>query len=203
MKLGFALVLAALPLVSAAPQAADEPIRPDAWAIKLGMLVADIPNAFAEFACGTRGGPPGLAIAGFGEFAKCPREGDGLAEVYFRYDDELEYWARANGLPDAERFAGTKVYNFPVVLSAMIDASARVRGLRVVSDPRDRSANRERAYQLSNFLLGRFGQENWTCADQPALEGETPVFGAFVKRRCEQTAATMRLSLDKIGRAHV
>ena len=73
MKLGFALVLAALPLVSAAPQAADEPIRPDAWAIKLGMLVADIPNAFAEFACGTRGGPPGLAIAGFGEYSSSLR----------------------------------------------------------------------------------------------------------------------------------
>src|SRR5262245_22456890 len=85
-------------------EAAEQPVAPDVWSIKLGMAVPDLPDTFAEFACGTRGGPPSLPLTGFAEFAKCPREPDGLAEVYFRYDDELEYWARANNLSDVERF---------------------------------------------------------------------------------------------------
>lgn len=185
-----AVLLAGMPAL-----AAPQPERPDVWAIRLGAQVGELPRSFADFACGTRGGPPAAPLGGFGQFARCAREADGLHEVYFRYDDELEYWARANNLAEAERYAGTTVYNFPVVLSVLVDDGGRVRGLRIVSDPRERGANRERAYQLANFINGRFGQDGWACTDQPPQEGETPVFGVLVKRHCEKTAQYV-LTLD-------
>src|SRR5262249_11112112 len=87
--------------------------------------------------------------------------------------------------------------NFPAVLSILVDGRATVRALRIVSDPRDRSASRERAFQLGNFLLGRFGGEGaWSCTDLAAQDGESAVFGTFGKRHCEQATARTHLSLD-------
>ena len=41
-------------------------------------------------------GPPARVLKSFGEFAQCPVErATGLHEVWFRYDDEMEYVARA------------------------------------------------------------------------------------------------------------
>ena len=48
---------------------------------------------------------------------KCPPEANGWREVYFRYDDELEYWAKANNLDLQIAASGTKVYGLPVVMS--------------------------------------------------------------------------------------
>ena len=57
-------------------------------------------------------------LGGFSEFRRCRPEPDGLREVYFRYDDELEYWAKANNFAtEIKRFSGTKIFDFPVVLS--------------------------------------------------------------------------------------
>jgi len=71
-----------------------------------------------------------------------------------------------------------------------------VRGIRVVSDPRDASQNRDEAYFLRNFLTARFGREGWQCEDIPLAEGESPVGGIFVKQRCrkeidERTSAAL------------
>jgi hypothetical protein len=121
-----------------------------------------------------------------------------LREVYFRYDDELEYWAKANDLiAQMEQYSGTKTYGFPIVVSALIDAEGIVRGIRIVSDPRgDSATNRDEAYLLRNFLNARLGRESWECEDTPLADGETPVGGIFVKQRCkkqidERTSATL------------
>ena len=54
--------------------------------------------------------------------ARCPplpAGASGLREVDFRYDDELEYWAKANMLlAQMEQYAGTKTYGFPITVSA-------------------------------------------------------------------------------------
>ena len=66
-----------------------------------------------------------------------------MREVYFRYDDELEYWAKANDFAtEIKKFSGTKVYDFPVVLSARFDERGTLAGIRIVSDPRDTSRDR-------------------------------------------------------------
>ena len=45
----------------------------------------------------------GAPLAGWGDFRRCRAEPSGLCEVYFRYDDELEYWAKANNFTHGSR----------------------------------------------------------------------------------------------------
>jgi hypothetical protein len=189
--------LFAIPALPAPLGAQQRPARLEIWDIALGSRVGQLPDEFVDHACGTDGGPPSLPLEGFNEFRRCRAEGSGLREVYFRYDDELEYWAKANNIADQmEQFSGTKTYGFPVIVSALIDAGGVVRGIRIVSDPRDASQNREEAYFLRNFLTARFGRDNWQCEELPLESGETAVDGVFVKQRCRkeidpQTSASL------------
>jgi hypothetical protein len=85
-----------------------------------------------------------------------------------------------------EQYIGTKTYGFPITVSALIDEPGVVRGIRIVTDPRDPTGDRDEAYLLRNFLNARLGRDNWTCEDQPAVDGETAVTGVFIKQRCEK-----------------
>lgn len=177
--------------------APELPTRLEVWDLKLGTRVDQLPDEFVDYACGTHGGPPSLPLSGWSEFRRCRAEPSGLREVYFRYDDELEYWAKANDLQDQmEQYSGTKTYGFPVVVSGLIDAEGVLRGIRIVSDPRDPSQNRDEAYLLRNFLTSRLGRDNWQCQDVALADGETPVDGVFVKQNCrkqinDKTTATL------------
>src|SRR5205085_2384741 len=106
------------------------------------------------------------------------------------YDDELEYWAKANEFAtEIEKYSGTKIYDFPVVLSGLIDEQGRLAGIRMVTDPRDATRDRDEAHLLRNFLTARFGREGWQCEDLPPEEGETPVGRTFLKQRCSKAIA--------------
>src|SRR5947199_10051337 len=61
----------------------------------------------------------------------------GLHEVYFEYDDELEYIARAKDIDrEITRWAGTTEVLFPVVVSALFDRTGVLRGIGIVTDSR-------------------------------------------------------------------
>ncbi len=185
-------LVAAAGVTAASPtqsqQVADgRPTRHEIWDIGIGTKVDDLPDDFVDFACGTNGGPPSTPLAGWKAFRRCRPEPSGLREVYFRYDDEIEYWAKANNLTaQMERYIGTKTYGFPINVSALIGDDAIVQGIRIVTDPRDPTGDRDEAYLLRNFLNSRFGREGWQCEDLAAEPGETPVAGVFVKQRCEK-----------------
>jgi hypothetical protein len=171
----------------------ERPRRLEVWDLQLGTHIDKVPDEFINLACGTNGGPPGMPLGGWAS---------GLREVYFRYDNELEYWAKANDLTaQMEQYSGTKTYGFPIVVSALIDAEGVLRGVRMVSDPRGEGAQgRDEAYLLRNFLNARLGRENWDCEDAPPAEGETPVGGIFVKQRCRkqldaQTSAALATAI--------
>src|SRR5271169_2700543 len=70
---------------------------PRIWDLKLGNPVSELPlSDYVDPACGTNGGPPARVLRSFADFAQCPIEAKtGLREVWFRYDDEMEYVARA------------------------------------------------------------------------------------------------------------
>jgi hypothetical protein len=78
------------------------------------------------------------------------------------------------------------VFDFPVVLSARFHDRGILAGIRIVSDPRDTSRDREEHYLLRNFLSARYGRDAWECVDQPPEDGETPVFRTFIKQRCKK-----------------
>jgi hypothetical protein len=183
--LGAALLI--LGAATAAAPAQERPPRLEIWDLKLGTPVGELPDEFVDLACGTNGGPPSVPLNAWSEFRRCRAEPSGLREVYFRYDDELEYWAKANDLQDQmEQYAGTKTYGFPIVASGLIDAQGVLRGIRIVSDPRDTSQNRDEAYLLRNFLTSRLGRDDWQCQDLPLVEGETAVDGVSVKQDCHK-----------------
>jgi hypothetical protein len=170
--------------------AQEQPRRTEVWDLRLGTPVAQLADDFTDYACGTNGGPPSLPLNGFADFRRCRADAMGLHEVYFRYDDELEYWAKANNFTtEIEKYSGTKVYDFPVVLSARFDDAGVLAGLRIVSDPRDTSRDRDEAYLLRNFLTARYGRDGWDCTDLSPAEGETPVGRTFIKQHCRKAVA--------------
>ena len=116
---------------------AERPRRLEVWDLALGTPADQLPDEFIDLACGTNGGPPALPLNAFTEFRRCRAEPSGLREVYFRYDDELEYWAKANDLQaQMEQYSGTKTYGFPIVVSGLFDADGVLRGIRIVSATR-------------------------------------------------------------------
>jgi hypothetical protein len=141
-----AACVAAVALIGNRVAAQERPTRTEIWDLTLGTAATALPDAFADYACGTNGGPPSVPLKGFGYFKRCRPEASGLREVYLRYDDELEYWAKANDLPmEVEKYSGTKAYGYPVVASALFADDGTLAALRIVSDARDASRSREDA----------------------------------------------------------
>ena len=169
------------------------------WDIPLGAHALELnPTLFAEYACGTNGGPPSTLIGGWGDYARCaPEPETGYHEVQFRYDDEPEYWARANRASALIlTFEGTKIFTVSVIISALFDDDGFLVGLRAVTDNRVSDEERLRSISLRNFLMSRYDIDAWNCEDLPRLEGETPFGTTYLKQRCDQETAAVALAVE-------
>jgi hypothetical protein len=182
--------------------AAAEPVlhRATIWDLVLGAPISaqPSPQEFQAFACGSNGGAPRAPLTGWADFKRCPADADGLHEVYFEYDDELEYIARAHDNETAiSRWAGTNEVTFPVITSALFDDSGILKGIRLVTDPRPDHRNditeaerkkREESYQLGGVMAARFNIEaDRDCKSLPPAEGEGSVGSLFIKQICERS----------------
>jgi hypothetical protein len=168
------------------------------WDLKLGepITAQPAPSEFRGFACGSNGGAPRAPLGGWSDFRRCPPEPSGLHEVYFEYDDELEYIARARD-DDLliSRFAGTHELNFSVVTSALFNDAGVLKGIRLATDARPEHRNditeadrraREESYVFGGIMAARFNIEPARdCISQPPANGESPVGSLFIKRSCE------------------
>ena len=189
-------------ICTSAAAGAEDLRRATVWDLRLGQPIAAQPAAgqFRAFACGANGGPPRQRLAGWGDFMRCKAGADGLHEVYFEYDDEYEYIARARDLPrEIARWAGTTEGGFPVIVSALFDDRGVLAGIRLVTDPRPDFRNdvtdadlrrRAGAHVLGQYVAARFGIEPARdCKAEPPAAGESAVGDVFVKQRCELTDA--------------
>lgn len=184
----------------AAPAGAVED-RPTIWDLKLGSTIEQMPpvEAFKGYACGSNGGPPLQRLSGWPDYAQCEPEESGLHEIYFEYDDEAEYIARALEDIRLAPNAGTIDKSFPVITSALFDDDGVLKGVRMVTDPRPEKQQdnewaalrpREEHYLLGAYLAGQFGiKAAEHCTKIPLAEGESPVSGQVVKQDCERTDA--------------
>src|SRR5437667_9626765 len=89
----------AIALACTAAAGAETLRRATVWDLKLGKPISaqPSPDEYRGFACGSNGGAPRQPLSGWSDFARCRAEPNGLHEVYFEYDDELEYIAPAKG----------------------------------------------------------------------------------------------------------
>jgi hypothetical protein len=180
--------------------------RSTVWDLQLGQPVAaqPAPEEFRGFACGSNGGAPRQQLSGWRDFARCRAEANGLHEVYFEYDDELEYIARAKDIDrEITRWAGTTEAAFPVVVSALFDSAGVLKGIRMITDARPEHRNditeanlrkRAEAYVLGRIMAARHDiVAARDCVSLPPTEGESAVGDVFVKQSCELSdAATGR-----------
>jgi hypothetical protein len=190
----------ALATLIGTPAVAEIERRLTIWDLKLGAPVAEQPppSEFRGFACGSNGGPPRSPLGGWADFKRCAPEAGGLHEVYFEYDDENEYIARAhdNDL-EINRWAGTVEINFSIIASALFDDTGILRGIRLVTDARPEHRNditeadrrpREEAYLFGGIMASRYGIEPARdCMALSPAEGESAVGGLFIKQACERT----------------
>ncbi len=163
---------------------------PKIWDIKLGTPISALPlDDFVDPACGTNGGPPARVLRSFADFALCPAEAaTGLHEVWFRYDDEMEYIARARRSEIMIRqYQANALAGQPINTSLLIDESGLVQGYRVVNDARAEGRTRIAAFDLADLFKGMAGA-GLQCTDLPPAEGERPIEDLFVKENCELTA---------------
>ncbi len=183
------LLLCLTLLLPLATDAALAQSRTRVWDIAFGTPVAKLPLLeFVDPACGTNGGPPSLPLESFAEFARCPVERDtGLREIWFIYDDEWEYIARAQRDPlEIARFSANSMYRQPIITSLLIDDGGLVQGFRVVSDPRAPIEVRMEAYILFPILRGLVSDGPWACTDLPRDERDRPIQGmTILKAACE------------------
>jgi hypothetical protein len=195
-----AIVATALALILAISGSTTESAQPlpTIWDVQLGTPVGELPEEeFVDPACGTNGGPPGLRLDGFEQFARCRADAAGLREVWFRYDDEEEYIARAARDPDAvARNNAMLLLGQPVTLSLLIDAAGLVQGFRIFTDPRADQDLRADAYMVAVAFKARFGTDGWDCSDPAPAEGETPIAGTFVKQLCRRVADGRRITVE-------
>ncbi|HEY7300980.1 MAG TPA: hypothetical protein VH684_24075 [Xanthobacteraceae bacterium] len=197
MSVRFAVVIAIVLAFSAA--AGEESLRRSTiWALKLGQPISaqPSPDEFRGFACGSNGGAPRQPLGGWKDFARCRAEPGGLHEVYFEYDDELEYIARAKDIDrEITRWAGTTEVLFPVIVSALFDNGGVLRGIRMATDSRPEHRDditeadlhkRADAYLLGGILASRFNiAPARDCTALPLEEGESAIGALFVKQDCE------------------
>lgn len=209
LALGLSAALAAPPaLAQGVTRFEDLPARLTVWDLKIGSTQAEMPALveFRKYACGSDGGPPRRPLTGWADFATCPADAEsGLYEVYFEYDNEVEYFLRAMDDGRVARFVGTTDKSFPIVASALFDDGGVLRGVRVVTDPRaDYTKDaffdlgtlrlREDHYLLGPFLGSQFViNPDTDCVNLPLGPDETEIGGSHTKLDCEKVDAAAGL----------
>lgn len=170
------------------------------WDLPIGTPIAALPqDDFVEFACGTNGGPPSLPLEDFSQFDACRAEENGLFEVSFRYDDEAEYVARALQQDRlVEIYAGTRVYDYPVIASALFNPEGVLAGIRLVTDPRDTEFMPRHAFwALGNILMARHGEQGWECVNEEPTVGQNAVGQLYIDRSCVKQIGGLTASVEQ------
>jgi hypothetical protein len=179
----------AVTIALAASANAQKP-APKIWDIIFGTPVSALPlDQFVDPACGTNGGPAARVLKSFAEFTQCSAERTtALREVWFRYDDELEYIGRARRSDIMIRqYQANSLAGQPVITSLLIDDAGFVQGYRIVNDPRVESSTRLAAFGLADLFKGIAGS-GLVCTDLPPAAGERPIDDWFIKETCEKNS---------------
>lgn len=157
---------------------------------RIGLRVDELPKAgYRDFTCAAE---PGRKLAGWQDFASCPKDASGFHALGFRYDESANPLSKANSL-----YEGTKVAGHPVLLTLLVGDDARVGGLVIETDPSAPLYLRKKAFLFAEQIKSRWGEQGWTCTEGQPGGAEEPVGGLFFKERCEKQTPTRRLVFDR------
>lgn len=152
---------------------------------RIGMAVSALPtNGYGEFACAA---DPAKKLSDWGGYQTCPASQDGTRAVSFRYDD-------GGSAGDESK---TQVAGQPVQLALLIGDNGRITGIKIDTDPHARLYMRKKAFLFGLQIRARFGEDGWTCTQQPPTPQEQPVGGVFIHEHCEKITATCHFVLDR------
>lgn len=167
------IVALLLPLVSQSAAAESSPGN-DLRDIRIGMPVADLPNAgYIDFACAS---DPRHKLTVWSGWRDCSADADGLHAVRFGFDPTTSQ-------------DGTVVAGHPVVLTLLIDDKGIVAGLKIDTKPKGPLYLRKKAFLLGLQVKVRYGASGWTCTEAKPQAGEQPLGGVFLSEKCSKTVA--------------
>jgi len=195
-SIGFAFV----PFVAPAQA---EALKPDFRTLAIGLKASELPTeGYEGFACGSNGGPPFEPLTGWVDYARCkPEAGNGLHEVYVEFGTRTERLSQMfrdefNEELWIQPYGGTRIANFPVVLSLLFDDEGVVRAFRAVTDARAEMEDRNRAYLLRFRVYGLYGNDGWDCVERPPTGGITPVGEMYVNEVCRKAVDGKRVRVE-------
>ena len=168
-----AAISAAVSLFLAGPPAfAQAEPNHDLREITVGMPVSEIPNAgYVNLTCA---GDAGRKLSDWSAWRECPSDKDAIHAVRFEFD------------PQTSR-EGTMVAGHPVILTALIDDSGTVFGLKIDTDPNARFYVRKKAFLFGVQVRSRYGAEGWACTQRQPEPSEEPVGGVYISESCSKT----------------
>jgi hypothetical protein len=178
-----------VPAWSQAPSA----LPPDFRTLGIGQDAAELTTeGYDRFACGNNGNLPLQAISGWTEYAKCAPDENGLHEVVVEFGNSTERLSQLfHEQYDEELwlqpFGGTRVANFPVVMSLLFDENGVSRGFRAVTDSRAETRDRSKAYLLRFRVYSHYGSDGWGCENFKPRFGRTPVGTNYVDEVCTKS----------------
>jgi hypothetical protein len=162
------LTLALASQCAAAPNGLGNDLRD----IRIGMPVADLPNAgYSGFVCAS---DAGHKLLGWSGWRDCPSDTEGLHTIRFGFD------------PETSR-DGTVVAGHPVILTLLVDEAGVVAGLKIDTETKGPLFVRKKAFLLGVQVKSRYGAEGWTCTEAQPQAGEQPVGGVFLSEKCSKT----------------
>src|SRR5262249_57384349 len=105
-----------------------------------------------------------------------------------RYDDEMEYVARARRSDIMIRqYQANSIAGQPIITSLLIDDAGLVQGYRIVNDPRIEANTRLAAFGLADLFKGIAGL-GLNCTNLPLAPGERPIDDWYAKEVCGKRA---------------
>ena len=174
----------AVPLLVFTVQFACAQVDPsfDVGDLFIGMPIHTIPNAgYIDLSCVD---DASRKLRSWSESSECPLGMDQLRAVRFEFD------------PATSR-DGTSIAGHPVILTALVDDSETLAGLKIDTDPEARLYMRKKAFLLGAQVKSRYGSEGWTCMQRGHEAGERAVGGIYIRESCRKTLQRRLLAIER------
>ena len=147
----------------------------------IGMPIRAIPNAgYIDLSCVD---DASRKLRSWSESSECPLGMDQLRAVRFEFD------------PATSR-DGTSIAGHPVILTALVDDSETLAGLKIDTDPEARLYMRKKAFLLGVQVKSRYGSEG-TCMQREHEAGERTVGGFYIRESCRKTFQGRLLVIER------